>query len=424
MNILRSRKFFPLFWTQFLGAFNDNMFKNAAAIFILYLAKGPWSGQEKILLSVATGVYILPYFLFSATAGEVADKFDRAKIARVVKLAEILIVIVATFCLFTGQVYLLLLILFLLGTHATFFGPVKYAILPQHLHAKDLLRGNGYIEASTFLAILIGTIAGGLFIIMPHGPVIVSVALVVIACAGFYYSCLIPKASAPRPRLEISYDIVQKTVNIINHTYKDRRIFLCILAISWSWLLGATYLTQGPAFVKDYLGYQDTVVTLLLIVFSVGIGLGSLMCNRVLKGQVALTYVPLAALGMGVFGIDLYIACLGVQTPSALLSLKEFLVTPRNWRIAVDMFIIAIFAGLYTVPLYAYVQKHAEHAYLARTIAAMNILNALFIVLASVFAIVMFKFSLKIPQLFLITSVITLFVALYIARFFKTPPFS
>lgn len=416
MNLLKSRQFYPLFWTQFLGAFNDNLFKNAAAIFILFVARGPSTGQEQILVTIATGLFILPFFLFSATAGEVADKFDRAKVTRVVKFVEILIMIFAAIGLFTGQIYFLLFMLFLLGTQATFFGPIKYAILPQHLQEKDLVLGNGYIEASTFLAILLGTIAGGLLITTQYGPAIVSVALIGIAGAGFYSSCLIPKAPAPGARLKISINFVQETAKLIRHSYKDRNIFLCILAISWSWFIGATYLTQVPAFVKNYLGYHESVVTLILVIFSIGIGIGSLLCNRMLKGQVEVTYVPLSAIGMGIFGVDLYFASRGIHTQGALLSFKDFLVAGGNWRIAIDVFLISLFAGLYTVPLYAFIQKYAERAYLARTIAALNIINALFIVVATVFAIVLFKLAFAIPQLFLITSLFNLVVAAYTVR--------
>lgn len=416
MNLLRSRNFFPLFWTQFLDALNDNLFKNAMIMFFIYLVHDKTYFSLNVIVTVAAAAFVLPYFLFSATAGQLADKYDRARLTRIIKLSEIPVMLFGTFGLFVSNIYLLIFIVFLLGTQAAFFGPIKYAILPQHLKGKELLSGNGYIEAGTFLAILLGTILGSILVTIDYGVYIVSGTIFAIAVLGYYFSCLIPTAPAPAPGIKVNYNFANETAINIRHSMDQKDIFLYILAISWFWFIGVTYLTQLPAFVKETLGAEPTVVTLFLTIFSLGIGAGSLMCNRLLKGQSDATYVPLATIGMAVFGMDLYFASKGVPIRPSLLTLTDFLMLFTGWRLIIDVFFIAVCGGLYVVPLYVFIQQKADPSHLARTIAGLNIINAIFMVFSSLFAIILFKLSFTIPDIFLVLSIINFGVAVYSIR--------
>ncbi len=414
MSILTSRRFLPLFVTQFLGAFNDSMFKNGIAMLITFKIA---SGHSAVLVALAGGVFILPFFLFSATAGQISDKMDRATIARYVKMAEIAIMGFACLGFMTGSVILLMIALFGMGIHSTFFGPVKYAIIPQHLDGKDLLAGNAYVEAGTFLAILIGTILGGLLIAAPGGSYVISLALLVIAGAGYFASRYIPPAPGPTPGLVINRNFWRETMVIMDQIKTNIDVYRSILAISWFWLVGSVYLAQFLPFAKDYLGGDEHVATLLLTLFSIGIGAGSILCNRLLKGQVQATYVPVAAIGMAIFGVDLFFASHnGTRAGGVLMGAGEFLSHPSNWRIVIDMFMIAVSGGLFGVPLYAIVQKESDPAFLARQIAGLNISNALFMVAGSVITAILLAMAMTIPQIFLVMALLNVLVAAYIAQ--------
>ncbi|MDF3025648.1 MAG: bifunctional protein Aas [Alphaproteobacteria bacterium] len=292
MSILKSRRFFPLFLTQFLGAFNDNLFKTAMVMLITFRIATETSISSPILTTMAAGVFILPFFLFSATAGQLADKMDRARIAQYVKLAEIVFMLLAAVGFLTHSLFLLYVVLFCMGMHSAFFGPVKYAVLPQHLEGRELLSGNAYVEAGTFMAILLGTIAGGVLIAHQQlGEIIISVACVSVAACGYLASRFIPTAPGPSPNLVINRNFWEETLKIMKATQENTGVYRAILAISWFWLVGATYLTQFPAFAKIYLGGDESVVTLLLTLFSVGIAAGSVLCSKLLKGQVQATWL-------------------------------------------------------------------------------------------------------------------------------------
>lgn len=398
MSILRSRRFLPLFLTQFLGAFNDNLLKSAiVALFTFKLAAG--SG---VLVTMAAGLFILPFFLFSATAGQLADKYDRAYIARLVKLAEIAIMLLAIPAFMLESTVLLLVVLFFMGVHSTFFGPVKYAVLPQHLEEGELLSGNAYVEAGTFLAILLGTIAGGLLVMVDgFGVVIISAALLLTAAAGYAASRFIPAAAGPSPALVVGWNVWKETAAMLTAAQENANTYRAMLAISWFWLVGATYLSQMPVFARDYLSGDEITLTFLLTLFSLGIGAGSMFCNRLLKGRVDTTYVPIAAILMAVFGVDLYFAShAGGLTP----------------RVVADIFLVAFSGGLFAVPLYAYVQKYGEAASLARRIAALNIMNAMFMVISAIVVVVLLQMSFTIPQIFFCMACINILVALLIAE--------
>jgi acyl-[acyl-carrier-protein]-phospholipid O-acyltransferase/long-chain-fatty-acid--[acyl-carrier-protein] ligase len=412
-----AQRFLPLFITQFFGAMNDNLLKNALVMLVTYRIAVASGGNAQILVTLAAGLFILPFFLFSATAGQLADKYDRAALTRIIKIAEICIMAVASVGFVLQSEGLLLAALFGMGVHSTFFGPIKYALLPQHLAEDELLPGNAYIEAGTFLAILLGTILGGLLILQPHGIVLVCTALLAVAVAGYAASRRIPAAAGSEPGLRINPNLWAETWRIVGYARADKQIFLCILGISWFWLVGGTLVAEFAPFVRDVLHAGPAVVTLLLTVFSVGIGVGSFLCNRLLRGHIQSTYVPLAALAITVFGVDLYFASrFFAPAAGGVLTASQFLVLPRAWRVLADLFLMAVAGGVYIVPLYAIMQHRSSARHRARVIAANNVLNAVFMVAAAVLTIVLLSLHFTIPQVFLLVALANLLVAAYICR--------
>lgn len=410
-----SRRFAPLFVTQFLGAMNDNLFKNALVILILYRIADDVGMNGPILVTVAAGVFIIPFFLFSATAGQVADKLEKSRLIRLVKLAEIAVMGLAGLAFYLGNAYVMLGVLFLMGSQSALFGPVKYGILPDHLDKHELIGGNALIEAGTFLAILIGTIAGGLIILTEHGVAIVTVLTIAIALLGWISSLSIPRAEPLSPDLAINPNFVAETWSIMQMAVSRRDIKLSIMGISWFWLAGATYLSQFPNLAKNVLGADEHVVTLFLVAFSVGIGLGSLLCNRLLKGEISAKYVPFGALGMTFFTLDLYFASRGMTASGgSLLSLGEFIAEPANWRIIGDLVATSVSAGVFAVPLYTILQSRGDPARRSRTIAANNILNALFMVIGAATAAAMLAAGWSVPEIFLAVAIANGAVAVYV----------
>jgi len=403
MSLLSSRRFLPLFITQFFGAFNDNLLKNSLVMLVTYRLSAQTGGNAQLLVTLAAGLFMLPFFLFSATAGQLADKYDRAKLSRIVKLVEIALMVIAAVGFFAHSPYFLLFVLFCMGVQATFFGPIKYALLPQHLHDDELLLGNAYIESGTFLAILLGTIIGGLLILQPGGEGWVSAAMVLFAVLGYLASRFIPGAPAPDPTLTVNRNIWRETWRIVGFSRENKAVFICILGISWFWLVGATFLSQFPGYAKDVIHSDETVVTLFLTVFSVGIGVGSMLCSKLLGGHIRTTYVPLAALGMTLFSFDIYIASLHPSQgdSAALIDAWHFMTSWNSWRIMGDLFLIAVSGGVYIVPLYAIMQHQSAPQHRARIIAANNVINALFMVAAAVLTLAMLAMAFTIPQVFL-----------------------
>ncbi len=420
-GLLRLRRFLPFFCTQLLGAFNDNVYKNALVALIAFSAMRTEGFDDALLINVAAGLFILPFFLFSAFCGQLADKVEKSWLIRHIKLAEIGVMSCGVAALYLDNLSLLLGVLFLMGTQSAFFGPVKYAILAQHLDESELTGGNGMVELGTFLAILLGTIAGTQLISKaPEGSVLpVSVVLIFIAVTGYLTSRAIPKAPAGDPKLVLSFNPVSQTVKLLRSTARHRVIFQSILAISWFWFMGATYLAQFPVYARDVLGGNVDVFTILLATFSVGIAGGSLLCERLSHGRVEIGLVPFGAIGLTLFGLDLVLA-----TPSAPLSsmagevldVSAFVKASGAWRIVADIFFVGLFGGLYIVPLYALIQKTSAPERLSRAIACNNILNALFMVFSAVVALVLLGLGLSIVQLFLFTAIANALVALYIFR--------
>ncbi|MCF8720748.1 acyl-[ACP]--phospholipid O-acyltransferase [Nitrospina gracilis] len=415
LNLLWTRRFLPLFVTQFLGAFNDNLFKNALVILITYVAAEKAGLNAQLMITAAAGIFILPFFLFSATAGQLADKYEKSRLVRVIKFVEILLMVGASYGFYMESVNLLMTILFLMGTQSAFFGPIKYGILPELLVEDELIGGNALIEAGTFVSILVGTIIGGLLILRDGGVWMVSGLVVLLATIGFAGSLYIPKRKAAAPKLKVDYNFFRETWNIVRYSYGNRDVFLSILGISWFWLIGATFLAQFPTYGKDIIGGNEELVTLFLTVFSVGIGVGSLLCNRLLKGEIVATYVPLGMLGMTVFIIDLYFASQStfISTKTELIGAGAFLAHLSSWRILFDMFMISLCGGLYIVPLYAILQSRSEITHRSRTIASNNVLNALFMVASAVGTAVMLQMGFDVTRVFLALAILNAFVALY-----------
>lgn len=416
--LLTTNRFLPLFVAQFLGAFNDNVFKNALVILITYRLATASGMNAQMLVTAAAGIFIFPFFIFSATAGQLADKFEKASLIYIIKFAEIIVMLLAVLGFYLQSVSLLITVLFLLGTQATFFGPLKYSILPDQLHENELIAGNGLIEASTFIAILIGTILGGLLILSAQGTLLISIAILLASICGWLVSLSIKKTGHYDSAVKINYNIFQETIRILRYSKTHWQLYLSILGISWFWLVGAVFLAEFPVFAKDVLHSDSQVVTYFFTLFSIGLAIGSLLCNKLLKGKIQATYVPLGALGITLFTIDLYYASQAVHAlpVNGLLTLTQFLHTFNGWRITVDLLLIAVSGGLYTVPLYAILQTRSEEQHRARVIASNNIMNALFMVAAAVGTMLMLTYHFTITQVFLTVAIINGFVAIYICK--------
>lgn len=412
-SLLKSRRFGPFFGTQFLGAFNDNLFKNALIVLLTFQTAQWTSLKPELLSNLAAGIFILPFFLFSATAGQLADKFDKAKLARLVKLLEISIMLIAGAGFWLHSLAVLMFCLFLLGLHSTLFGPVKYAILPQHLHEDELVGGNALIEAGTFVAILVGTLCGGLLTGLEGGTLWITGACLATAVAGYFSSRGIPEAPAPDPALRVNPNPITETWRNIGFARENRTVFLSILGISWFWLFGALMLAQFPAYAKNVLGGTETSVTLLLGVFTLGIGIGSLLCERLSAKQVEIGLVPFGSIGLTLFGLDLAFASPSV-VPSPPLSMLPLMALPSTIHVLFDLFAVGLFGGFFIVPLYALIQLRSSASHRARIIAANNIVNAFFMVVGAGAAAGLLSSGLSIPALFGVAALCNAAVAIYI----------
>lgn len=385
--LLKTRRFAPFFWTQFSGALNDNLFKTALAVLVTYTAGVGGGNHTAILVNLAAGLFIAPFFLFSALAGQLADKFEKSALIRRIKLAEVVIMAGAALAWMMNWTYLLLALLFAMGAQSTFFGPVKYSLLPQHLRRNEIVGGNGMVEMGTFIAILAGTTAGGLLMAAPSGRYFVAMAVLAAAATGYLTSRRIPRAKAADPTLSIDWHSIRQTKAMLQTARTDKDVFMAIVGISWFWFVGAAYLTQMPVFARDILHCDAGIISVLLALFSVGIAVGSLLCERLSGKEVEMGLVPLGALGMSLFGADL--ARAGGTEAEALLSVGRFLALPGTWRVLMDLMMIGVFGGLFIVSLFAFVQLRTPAKIRSRIIAANNILNALFMVASAVAAAVL-----------------------------------
>lgn len=416
-HLLKTRRFLPLFITQFLGAFNDNLFRTALVTLVTYKMMDMAESEKSFLVTMALGLFILPFFLFSAMAGEMADKFNKARLIQAVKLCEVLIMALAVLGFALHSPYFLMAVLFLMGTHSAFFGPVKYSILPDQLQENELIGGNGLIEAGTFLAILLGTIFGGLLMEGDNaGLMTISPALLLVAALGFVSSLFVKKTGSADSTLKINTNILQSTLSTIKASRENSKIFLAILGISWFWLVGGVFLSQMPGFTKDVLHADQGTFTLLLTMFSLGVGLGSMLCNKLLNGEVSSKYVPLSALLMTVFIWDIAAVEPIAVASGSLLSVGEFFAHASSYRIVIDVLLFSLLGGIYIVPLYAFMQVQSELHQRSRIIAANNIINALFMVIASVATAILLATGVTIPGIFHIVALANLAVAIYICK--------
>ena len=411
--LLRQRRFAPFFWTLFSGAANDNLFKFAFTVMVTYQLSVGWLPPAMAGLVIGA-LFILPFLLFSATSGQLTDKIEKTRMIRFVKNLEIGIMLLAAWGFMSANVPVLLGCTFLMGLHSTLFGPVKFAYLPQVLSERELTGGNGMVEMGTFVAILMGNVVGGLLVAVPQvGPTYVAVACVALALAGRLVAQGVPPAPATDPGLVINWNPVTETWRNLKLAHGNIVVFRSLLGISWMWFFGAVFLSQFPSFAKEVLHGNEQVASLLLVVFSIGIGTGSLLCEVLSRRHVEIGLVPLGAIGMSVFAIDLYFASSSLP-PAEVMGLGAFVAQPQHWRVMADLALLSLFAGLYSVPMYALIQMRSQPTHRARIIAANNILNALFMIASSLIAGAMLGAGCSVPQIFLFTGLANAVVAFYI----------
>ncbi len=413
-SLLGQRRFAPFFWTQFLGALNDNIFKTALLTIITYDALSWTTIDQGMITNLIPGLFILPFFLFSATSGQLSDKFDKAKVARWVKVMEIAIMCVAAVGWMTHHLWLLVAAVIGMGLHSTIFGPVKYAYMPQHLENHELIGGNGVVEMGTFVGILLGEVIGAVLVVQDlWGLELVACGTIGIAIVGWLCSLRIPVSPAPSPELKINWNTFTEMVRNLRFSRQNRVVFLSMLGNSWFWFYGAIVLAQFPLYAKNYLHGDHSVFVLLLIAFSLGIGIGSLLCEKLSDHKVEIGLVPFGAIGLSVFGLDLFFASYGYSN-TTVVDIMGFVAQQGSVRILADCLLIGLFGGLYIVPLFALIQTRSDKKHLSRTIAGMNILNSLFMVVSALVAMVLLKAGLTVPQIFLTTAIFNLLVAIYI----------
>ena len=416
--LLFDRRYWPLFWTQFFGAFNDNLFKSALAMFITFKVTTMWGLTSGALVNATAGIFILPFFIFSATAGQMADKFSKHGLIRKVKVLEITIMSLALVGFHHQWIGPLLVVLFAMGLQSALFGPLKYGVIPELLASDDLMPANAVIEAGTFLAILLGTICGGILMMYPKGPWLIGTSVVVVAVAGWCASLFIPYTKPAAAKLHIHWNLVSETWRVMRDAAKETRPWQSIIAISWFWLVGALFLAQFPALAKDVLHGDEGVVTLLLAAFSVGIGGGSLLCNKLTHGHPSTKYVAFGGLGLSIMTF-IFCASLQLVPPQHdVLSFTQFLGQTWSYLPLLALVGISVAGGVYIVPLYVVLQHEAAPGHKARVIAANNIVNALFMVISAVTAIGLLSAGVSVVELLALTGIANLAVTYWVKKIF------
>jgi hypothetical protein len=416
-QLLKEQRFRPLFLTQFLGAFNDNVFKTALVTLIVFRTNQLTNLDATTMATILPGLFILPFFLFSATAGQLSDKFEKSQIIRTVKVFEIIIMLFACIGFLMHSMLLLASTLFMMGAQSAFFGPVKYAYLPQQLREDELVGGNGMLETGTFIAILLGQILGAWLAMQNNSEVLISLCIVGLALIGYWTSRGTPATATGDPKLVINWNVFAETFYNLTFIWRRPSLWIAIIGISWFWFFGATLLAQLPNFAKFTLYGDESVFILMLSIFSLGIGIGSLLCEKLSRHRVELGLVLVGGIGMTVFGIDLYATGADISTltaPALAYSYLHFLFSFAHLHLILDILLIGIFGGFYIVPLYAFIQCPTEQSHQSRIIAANNILNALFMVISALFSLCIFSLGFNIPQLFLATSVLGALMMVYL----------
>ncbi|HBM16620.1 MAG TPA: MFS transporter [Lentisphaeria bacterium] len=420
--LFKHRRFLPIFLTQFQGALTDNLIKNMlilTAAFEIY-ANAP--GLSEMVIAVSGALLMLPFFLFSSISGQIADRFDKAIVTRFIKGFEVCLMLLAVYGFMNRSVTILLIIVFLLGLHSTFFGPIKYSILPQHLEERELLAGNAFIEGGTFIAILAGCILGNELPLtlkldtISQGAVYVALLGACLSAGGFFISFFIPSAPSMQKDLKISFNIFRSTKEIIKYSQCNKKVFRAIMAISWFWTIGMAIMTLLPNFVKDFLNAAPSVYTFFLIVFTVGIAIGSLLCEVIMREKIHTRYVPVGGLGMTIFIILLFYLSLEYNCPENIVTLWLFLLTPWNWIIVLDILAISLFSGFYVVPLNTLVQQLSEKAHMSRVIASNNIFNSVYMVAGTILFTICINLGMSIPYFLLCLGISNFIFTTFIIR--------
>lgn len=421
-SLFKHRRFSAMFFTQFLGAFNDNVFKQALILILTYVAAAKMGMEISLLNNLAALLFILPYFLFSALAGQIADKYEKSKLTQGIKLLEICIMALAAIGFWFELYWLLFVALFLMGTQSTFFGPIKYGYLPEAMHKDELVGANGLFQTGTSLAILTGMMAAGVLTQLDHSTLWLIVSTLFVATLGYIASRHLPKTTPQAKDLAINWNIFSTSFDIIKYLYSLPLLFFVIIGNSWFWFYGATFLTQTPEFSKVILHGDESVVILLLTLFSVGTALGSLLCKTLTKNQVSLKLLPIGILGLSVFAIDLYLSLssIAIQAPRTPYGISALMDMDGAWRVFADLFFLGFAGGVYIVPMYAFMQAYAPISHRSRVVGANNIFNAIFMVGSAVFSIIILTMlKLSLPQLFLITGVLNAIFGIFLYKKLK-----
>ena len=424
-HLFTQRRFLPFFVTQFLGALNDNLFKNALLVIVVSSAIAGSDSSTNFTTNLAAGLFILPFFLFSTTAGLLADKYDKALLIRRIKFAEIIIMLAGCFALWTQNISIMLVILFFLGVQSSFFGPIKYSIIPQHLSADELLGGNAQVGMGTFVSILMGTLIGGWVVTFEQGPILVGAMTVVVAIIGWLCSRQIPEAAAENSDIVIGLNPIRQARENFALAKKNSTVFYCILANSWFWLYGGSFLTQVPNFAVTVLNGHPTLISILLAAFIVGVAIGSLLCNKLSGGKVEPGLIPLGAIGLTVFAVDLFFSSnafqFANQSATGILP-SEFFSLSGGIRVGLDLVFIGLCGGLFIVPLYSMIQQRSASNVRARVLSVNNICNAFYMVVGSLIGILFLSIlGWSIPEFFLAIAVLNVLFTGFI--FYRVPEF-
>jgi 1-acyl-sn-glycerol-3-phosphate acyltransferase len=413
-SLLTSPRYWPIFWTQFWGALNDNVFKNAMVILITYRAYSIMGLGVDQMVALCGGIFIFPFFLFSSISGQYSDKLPKDKLVVFTKVLEVIVMGMGTIGFYTESLPLLFISLFLMGLQSTIFGPAKYSILPELIEENDLVKGNALVEMGTFMAILIGTILGGVLIAKPNGAFYVSATVLFFSVVGLLCSLKVAKLAPVEPTLKIDYNLFRSTWDVLKISKKTRSVFISILGISWFWFFGATLLSIFPVYVKDILHADESVVTLFLAIFSIGVAIGSIICERCSHERVELGLVPFGSIGLCWFALHLYLTGTPYEYSGELMGVTQFLGMPNIFWILFDLTGLSIMSGFFIVPLYTFIQVRSDRHERSRVIAANNILNALFMVAAAIFLMILFSFGLTSIDIYLVLFILNAAVAVYI----------
>lgn len=413
-NLIGDKRFWPMFWTQFFGAFNDNVFKNALVILITYKSYQLMGLSPEQMVTVCGGIFILPFFIFSATAGQLCDKYSKSKLIFIVKVFEIIVMILGAIGFVFENLPVLLFALFMMGFQSTLFGPVKYSILPELIEEDELVHGNALVEMGTFLSILLGTITGGVLISYPQGGLYVSVSVILLAIIGAVFAKCMSPIESQNSDLKINFGLIKPSIDILKVTMEIKSVWNSVLGISWFWFLGAALLSIFPIYAKNVLFAGESVVTLFLALFSIGVAIGSVLCEKMSKHRLELGLVPFGSIGITLFILDLFFVGHPFTEGTVIESIKDFMSYPISYRIVIDLLLISVFSGFFIVPLYTFIQQRSHPESRSRVIAGNNIINALFMVVSAVALAAFYGWGLDVVQILLILAILNACVAFYI----------